>query len=97
MQILDLCLIACRLICDLKGGHNDDAIEFVIRHMNISLYSSVPVIVQYPNVYEMRWAIDLQVDPEETKLVWELPRPALLCSVMLPVGRRGHDLYGGMV
>ena len=48
-------------------------------------------------LYEMTVAIELQVDPENTKLVWELPRPALLCSVTLRVGERERGLFGAMV
>lgn len=48
-------------------------------------------------LYEMTVAIELKVDPENLKLVWEMPRSALLCSVTLPVGQRERGLFGGMV
>ena len=48
-------------------------------------------------LYEMRVAIEMVVDRDNTKLVWELPRPALLCRAPLPVGNNERGLYGHMV
>ena len=45
---------------------------------------------------EMNLAIELQVDPDYAKLVWQMPRPALQCSVTLPIGHRERGLFGGM-
>jgi len=46
---------------------------------------------------EMEVAIEMVVDRGNTKLVWELPRPALLCAVPLPVGEHVRGLFGRMV
>ena len=46
-------------------------------------------------LFQMHCAID-QVDPEGTKLVWELPRPALVCSVMHRISHRERRLHGHM-
>lgn len=46
---------------------------------------------------EMSVAISMVVDPEDTKLVWELPRPALQCTMTLPVGQHERGLFGLMV
>ena len=45
----------------------------------------------------MKVAIDLVIDPENIKLVWELPRQALQCSVPVTIGNRERNVHGHMV
>jgi hypothetical protein len=48
-------------------------------------------------LYGMRIVIEMDVDRENTMLVWQLPRPALQCPVSdVPVGNRERGLFGNM-
>ena len=45
---------------------------------------------------QMAVAIELVVDPYGTRLVWQLPRPALQCNVPKPLGEKQRGMHGRM-
>lgn len=94
-----LAVIGCTRATSGRGPDNrrHNAWEALLNHWQNEPAMAHVRDLLYSTLCEMEVAIEMEVDPDQTKLVWEMPRPALLCASPLTVGHRERGLFGRMV